>query len=410
VVEPAETTGKGFDTEAGNVLYSQVEHEWKDGRCVWCGASEAAYSRGEERESHAYGFIHGKKGPGFWGQGIGDEMKFDVIIGNPPYQMSDGGAFASASPIYHRFVEQAKKMNPRYLIMIIPSRWFAGGKGLDEFRKEMLNDNHLRVIHDFPIGEECFPGIRLSGGVCYFRWERDNPGLCTVFNHQGGQISSKMERPLLEAGTDTFIRKNGAISIFRKVRAMHEKLFADIISNVKPYGLRTDFFNDPKKYGLPPVSEEPFDSGIMIYGLVHYKTVKRYIPLDYPVPSGKEYINCYKVFVSQVLDNGFDQTKERLKPFLGRPNEICTETFLRIGSFKDERTAKNVISYMNTKFFHILMFLKKISHHVVSKVYEYVPLQDFSEPWTDEKLYKKYGLTQEEIDFIETNVIDLEEK
>jgi site-specific DNA-methyltransferase (adenine-specific) len=289
--------------------------------------------------------------------------------------------------------------------MIIPSRWFAGGKGLDEFREKMLNDNRIRELHDYPIGADCFPGTRIAGGVCYFLWDRDNAGLCKVFTHKLDAIVSKMERPLLETGADTFVRYNGAIPILRKVISKNEHSFSEIVSSLKPYGLRTDFFCNPKKYNMPPIFDKKIRNGITIYGILKYKTVKRYVPLDYPISKGNECIAKYKVFVSQVLDNGFDWTKERLKPFLGKPNEICTETFLSIGGgLDDEQTARNIISYMNTKFFHLLMFLKKISHHVVAKVYSFVPMQDFSEPWTDEKLYQKYGLTQDEIAFIESMI------
>jgi site-specific DNA-methyltransferase (adenine-specific) len=391
-----------FDDDSGNIIYDRIEHIWKDGKCVYCGANQENYDRGDKLETHAYQFIHTKTPEDIF------NMKFDVIIGNPPYQLEDGGAFASASPIYHKFVQQAKKMNPRYLTMIIPSRWFAGGKGLDEFRGNMLEDDRMRELHDFPIGADCFPGIRIAGGVCYFLWDRDNAGLCKVYTHQGNEIVSSMERPLLESDADTFIRHNGAITIFRKVVSHRESSFSEIVSSRKPYGLWSDFFNDPAKYGMPPVSEKELDNAITIYGIVKYKTVKRYVPLDYPISKGKESISKYKIFVSQVLDNGFDWRKERLKPFLGRPNEICTETFLSVGCFDDEQTAQNVISYINTKFFHLLMFLKKISHHVVAKVYQFVPMQDFSEPWTDEKLYKKYGLTQDEIAFIESMIREME--
>ena len=393
---------KSFDEPQGNIRFDRVEHTWKKERCVFCGAKEGNYKRGEELETHAYQFIHIAKPEEIF------NMKFDVIVGNPPYQLSDSGAFASASPIYHLFVEQAKKLNPRYLAMIIPSRWFAGGKGLNDFRNTMLHDNRIRIIHDYPIGSDAFPGTRIAGGVCYFLWNRDNKGLCKVVTHSESEITSEMERPLLEDGADTFIRINEAIPILRKVLTKKEGSFSKIVSSRKPYGLPSDFLNNPAKYGLPNIAEQPFKNGFTICGTLRYKTVRRYVPNTYPIQRGKDSIVKYKVFVSQVLDNGFDWTKERLKPFIGMPGNICTETFLRVGCFEEESTARNIISYMNTKFFHILMFLKKISHHVTAKVYEFIPLQDFSKPWTDKELYKKYGLTKDEIAFIESMIRPME--
>ena len=392
-----------FDTPDGNIRFKRTKHTWQDGKCIYCGASQSEYDRSEDLETHAYEFIHTRKPEEIFG------MKFDVIISNPPYQLSDSGAFASASPIYQNFVAAAKKLNPRFISMIIPSRWFAGGKGLDVFRKDMLTDDRLRVIHDYPIGEDCFPGIRISGGVCYFLWSRNEHGECEVYTHSGNSISSHMKRPLLEKGADTFIRINEAIPILRKVQAFNEPSFADIMSARKPFGLPSDFFNDPAKYKLPAVFEEPVENGVRIVGTLKYKTVYRYAAPNYPFPNNRDKVGKYKVFVSQVLDNGFDWHKEHLRPFLGEQGDACTETFITAGYYDNRATAQNVITYMNTKFFHLLMFLKKVSHHVVSKVYEFVPMQDFSRPWTDEDLYKKYGLSAEEIAFIEENVCDAKE-
>jgi site-specific DNA-methyltransferase (adenine-specific) len=331
-------------------------------------------------------------------------MKFDVIIGNPPYQLSDGGAQASAKPIYHLFVEQAKKLNPRYLTMIIPARWFAGGKGLDNFRESMLNDNRIRVLVDYLVSDEVFPGVSIEGGVCYFLWNRDNKGKCLV-KTKYGKIENVLERQLLEKGYDTFIRYNGAISIIKKISRFKEKSFSEIVSSRKPFGLPTNFTN---------FKEKEFPNSIKIYA--NKKT--GYIA-ESKITQNLKWINQYKIFISRAYGMGKNEPYQVLnKPFLGEKNTCCTETYLVIGPFDDKKEAENVISYIKTKFLRFLVLLIKNTQHATSKVYKFVPLQDFSSnsdidwdkpiPEIDKQLYKKYNLTQEEIDFIESMIRPME--
>ncbi len=370
---------------------------WSNDSCQFCGASKAVYDRDDALETYAYAFIH--KTPDEIAKLFGREnMKFDVIIGNPPYQLSDGGAQASAKPIYHLFVQQAKKLNPRYLTMIIPSRWFTGGKGLDDFREEMLNDNRIRVLVDYPLSDEVFPGVSIEGGICYFLWDRDNRGKCLVKTKYKEKENSLI-RTLTEKNYDTFIRFNEAVEIIKKISNLGEKTFNKIVSSRKPFGFETNF-NDFK--------EQYFDNAIKIYankkvGYINKEKVKQ----------GLGWIEKYKVFITMAYGMGNNFPFQVLnKPIFGEKNTCCTETYLLIGPFETKKEAENTIKYIKTRFFRFLVMLNKPTQHATSKVYKFVPIQGFSSnsdidwskpiPEIDKQLYKKYGLTQEEIDFIES--------
>lgn len=376
-----------FADEQGNIRYERMQHTWEDGRCIYCGASQKVYDREEGLETYAYNFIHLENPLELFKE---KNMKFDVIIGNPPYHLSDGGAQASARPIYHLFIQQAKKLDPKYLIMITPSRWFAGGKGLDEFRANMLKENRIRIIHDYIRADEVFPGVEIKGGVNYFLWQKDYNGLCKIITHLEGKITSEATRPLLEKGSDTFIRYNEAIPILRKVLEKNEDSFSRIVRPAMTFGFRTFF----KEFD----SKEQKENYIKVYA----NHSQGYIKRD-KVKQATNWIDKWKVIVPEAIGVG-DMTKDILKPILSEPNSINTETYIMIGPFNSEIEALNVISYIKTKFFHFLLGLKKITQHTTTNTYQFIPMQHFSEPWTDEKLYKKYGLTQEEIDFIESMI------
>lgn len=377
-----------FDTESGNILYANRSHTWENGKCMYCGASQAVYDRGSEAEQYAYMFIHTDNPKQFFGN-----MKFDVIVGNPPYQLSDGGAQASAKPIYQLFVEQALRLKPRYLSMIIPARWYSGGKGLNEFRDNMLKDKHISHLVDYFDSTECFPGVDLSGGVCFFLWNHDYSGPCHIRSIINGK-ETQTTRYLLEKGDDSFVRFNAAVGIWHKVKAFNEKSFATIVSSRKPFGIATN-----ERISL---MKQP--NSVKIYAYPN----NGYVPSS-NIAVNSSAIKEHKVYISYAYgERGSFPYLVIGKPFYGEPNSCCSETYLMIGPFSSETICNNVMEYMRTKFFRSLVLLRKNTQHATSKVYKYTPIQDFTQLWTDEMLYKKYGLDDNEIAFIESMIRPME--
>lgn len=328
-------------------------------------------------------------------------MQFDVIVGNPPYQLNDGGYGTSAAPIYHRFVEQAKNLEPRYVSLVIPARWFAGGKGLDEFRESMLTDNRMRSIDDYLSASDVFPGVGLKGGVCYFLWDRDNPGSCRVTTHFKDWPASTADRPLLEEGVDVFIRFNEGLSILKKVVAVESgtskslalpdnKRFDRLVSSRKPFGLETTFKGRAAKRA----------GDVRVYQ--HGGT--GYTPRS-SITTGTDLIDRWKIFAGYAAPGtgNKDTYPHRIisTPFVGEPGSISSETYLCIGPFDSKSQAESALSYLSCRLTRLLILLHKPSQHVTRKVYTFVPTQQWTTKWTDAELYTKYGLTASEIAFIE---------
>ena len=421
---------RSFSSDAGNIWFERLEHTWVgatefvltadengrpvkksvNGRCKYCGASQKSLDRDDGRETHAYAFIHTEDIGAEISEWFGGNMDFDVIIGNPPYQLDDGGFGTSAAPIYHRFVDQAKKLNPRLLTMIIPSRWFAGGKGLDEFRESMLTDNRLRSIDDYLNASDVFPGVGLKGGVCYFLWDRDNPGLCRVTTHFKDEPPSTSSRQLLEEGVDVFVRFNEGLAILRKVVAVESgetaslalpesKRFDRLVSSRKPFGLETTFKGKVAKVA----------GGVLVYQNGGTGYIART-----SIPTGADLIDKWKVFHGYAAPGtgNRDTYPHRIisTPFLGEPGSISSETYLCIGPFDSKSHAESVLSYLSCRLTRLLILLHKPSQHTTRKVYSFVPIQEWTRRWTDEDLYAKYGLSASEIAFIEKLVRPMELK
>ncbi|WP_408239382.1 Eco57I restriction-modification methylase domain-containing protein [Paraburkholderia sediminicola] len=331
---------------------------------------------------------------------FGGDMQFDVVIGNPPYQLDDGGYGKSAAPIYHLFVEQAKKLEPRYLSLVIPARWFAGGKGLDEFRESMLTDNRLRSIDDYLSASDVFPGVGLKGGVCYFLWDRDNPGPARVTTHFKDWPISAATRPLLEEDVDVFIRFNEGLSILKKVMAVETgtrsvalpdiKRFDQLVSSRKPFGLETTFKGKAAKRA----------GDVLIY----QNGGTAYTPRS-SISAGTDLIDKWKVYVGRAAPGtgNRDTYPHRIisTPFIGEPGSISSETYLCIGPLDSKVQAESVLSYLSCRLTRLLILLHKPSQDTTRKVYTFVPTQDWTKQWTDKELYAKYDLSESEIAFIE---------
>ncbi len=384
------SVAKGFENDDGNVWFERTEHSWAGGKCKFCGAGKETFDRGDDAETHAYAFIHTDNIQARIAGLFGGNMQFDVVIGNPPYQLADGGFGVSASPIYQKFVEQAKALEPRYLTMVVPSRWLGGGKGLGDFRATMLSDSRLRKLVDYENAKDAFPGVDLAGGVCYFLWDRDTSGPCEVVNIAGDQPPISVERNLNEF--NSFVRHSGAVPIIRKVSSKNEPRMSAYVSSRKPFGL--------------PTNARPEDSGDLSL---------RWEKGDGPYPRskivvGKELIDKWKVITSYVAyDHAGNPGKDGRRKVFSKidilpPGAICTETYLVIGAYDTRAQTENLLAYMKTKFFRFLVSQFMYSHHLTKSTYDLVPMLDMNFSWTDESLAERYGLSAQDSDFIDAKI------
>ncbi|MCB8954723.1 MAG: Eco57I restriction-modification methylase domain-containing protein [Ardenticatenales bacterium] len=384
---------KGFASEAGNIWFERLEHTWAKGRCTFCGASQSTLDRGSELETHAYAFIHTDNIKTRMAELFGGDMQFDVIIGNPPYQLDDGGYGTSAAPIYQLFVEKALDLVPRYAVFVTPSRWMAGGKGLDKYRERMLTDKRLRKIVDYPKLYEAFPGVKIRGGVSYFLWNRDYEGPCEVQTVWDGRPTGPAVARHLDA-YDILVRRNEAVPILDKVRAKGEPTLDSRVSSRKPFGLHTFFHGKPGANGL----KKP----VKLFGSQKVSWVEKE-----DITTNSEWIDEWKVLMTAVQGTSAAvETKFLSKPIIAEPGTACTETYLVAGHFDNKTAAFNYAQYLRTRFARFLVSLRKPTQHATRTVYSFVPDLPLEEEWTDAKLYKRYGLTEEEIAFIESQVAE----
>lgn len=382
-----------FKDEEGNLRFRAIEHKFVDGKCKYCGASESVFGREirQDLESHAYEFIHTDKPEKLFGK-----MKFDVIIGNPPYQLDDGGSKASASPIYQLFVEQAKKLNPRYLVMIIPSRWFTGGKGLDSFREGMLTDPRIKVLRDYVNAKDCFPGLSISGGICYFLWSRDYKGLCDFTSVNAG-IEDNKQRKLDEF--PIFVRYNKAIDIIHKIKMVDKKSLTSILSSRNPFGIPTNARGKEKSFANS-------------YKLISSQG-EGFIEQN-DILSNKNNADSYKVMITRVMcEHAGEPDKEGKFKVLAtvrllHPKQVCTDSYITAGEYDNLNNAKNLESFLKTKFVRFLILQAAASINLSKATYIFVPLLDFTKEWDDRALYERYHLSTDEIDYIEGMIYPME--
>ncbi len=389
---------KCFASEDGNIWFKRLKHIWDGDKCKYCGAGKSVFDRAAGLETHAYAFIHTDNIKTRLAEIFGGNMQFDVIIGNPPYQMTGGGGGTNDSPIYDLFVRQAIKLEPRFLSMIIPSRWMAGGRGLGEFRAEFLGDRRVRNLVDYENAKDVFPTVGIGGGICYFLWDRDNPGFCECIYHRNGTKSRPFPRSLNEF--DVFVRDKRAVDILHKIVATGERPLEELVSGDTPFGLATNFADY--------VSEaEPKTGQVRLYANIGTTRVRGAMKRE-AINKNEHLIDVWKLFLP-VAGSGRERERSGVDlvlgpAIIGEPGSVCTQTYLVAGPLRSKAEAKRIESYLRTRLARFLISLRKPAQHVFSSMYRWVPVQTWDRTWTDLDLYKKYKLTKGEIAFIESMI------
>ncbi len=389
---------KTFTRDTGNVWFERIEHTWVDDKCAYCGANRRDYDRGEGLETHAYAFIHADDVKIRLDQIFGGNMQFDVIVGNPPYQLGQSGGEAVggfAMPIYQKFVQAAKSLEPRYVVMVTPSRWFAGGRGLDEYRSEMLADKRMRALVDFPDAAEAFPGTQIKGGVSYFLWDGSWNDTCEVTTIHGGKPTSPPMKRLLGA-YDVLVRRNEAVSILDKVLKLNAKdSFGNLaakVSPIQPFSIRTNFRGAETSKGMKKPVRLIRNGGEAFIERAD-------------VPRNDSWIDEWKVLLGRAYGAGDSFPHQIFNyPIIAGPGTACTETYLVVSRFKKEIEAKRFSIYLQTRFLRFLVSLRKNTQDIYNERFQFVPDLPMDRDWTDEMLYQKYGITKNEVAFIESMI------
>ena len=384
---------KSFENETGNIWFERLEHTWSNNKCIYCGAPKAILDRGENLETYAYAFIHTNDIKTRITELFGGHVQFDVIIGNPPYQMSGGAGGTSDSSIYHLFVQQAINLEPRYISMVLPSRWMAGGRGLDEFRMQMLKGGQLRSLIDFPDSGEAFPGVQIKGGICYFLWDGSYDGPSELTRIAGGEENKQQARDLGEF--DVLVRDERALSILRKVLSHKETSVVELVSGDTPFGIATNFEDwEAKKQGKK-IDLHLISKGKRTVGYMDREIVKKNVGA----------IDVWKVLVPKAYGAGETYPHQILgKEIVTAPPSACTQSYLTVSPFNSEKEAKSFSAYYRCRLFRFLVSVRKITQDALKSTYSWVPQQSWDRNWTDTELYLKYGISEAEISYIESMI------